>query len=79
MSTGELGSCNPGSDLLNSRVGILSAMLGVLLTVLTTTPSVLGKVLLSRLLIDTYVRAPKCRHLNLSISIFFEKYSIKNI
>lgn len=53
-----------GSDLLHSRVGISPAVPGVLLTVLTTIPTALEKVFLSRLLIGTYMRTNKCRHLN---------------
>lgn len=52
-----------GSDVLHFRIGTLPPVPGIL--VLTTTPTALGKVFLSRLLMDAYMRTDKCKHFHL--------------
>lgn len=46
---------NLRSDVLHFRIGTLPPVPGIL--VLTTIPTALGKVFLSRLLVDTYMRS----------------------
>lgn len=60
-----------GGDFLHFRVGILPAVPGVLLTALTKIPTALGKVFLSRFLMDTYMKTDRCRYLDLRSEAHF--------